>query len=347
MLSYANGYIRSSAPEFASRREEGKPPRLALVVPCFNEEEIIVATVATLAEHLDDLARRGIIAADSYLCCVDDGSRDETRTLLLNLVGACSRLAVLSLRGNVGHQRALLAGLMHVRGDVDCCVSLDADLQDDIRVIEEMIAAWRGGNDVVLGVRADRSSDGWFKRHSATCFYRVQQVLGVRAIPDHADFRLLSATALDVLAEFGERNLFLRGVVMEMGLPIAQVFYSRLARSGGETKYTFRRMVNLALDGITSFTSRPLRLLFFAGLITMLLSLCAAVYVVWQALAGGHVVEGWASIIVLMLFLGGGQLMALGIVGEYIGRIYIETKRRPLGVVNDVKMARVRSGGEG
>lgn len=341
MLSYANGFINTSVRDASREPVVEALPRLALVVPCYNEEEIIAQSVATLCVHLDGMVLRGLIAKDSFVCCVDDGSTDSTFDKLNALEDAQPRLAILALRGNVGHQRALLAGLMHVRGQVDCCVSIDADLQDDIACIEQMLQAWRAGNHVVLGVRANRLSDGVFKRWSARAFYALQQMLGVCAVPDHADFRLLSATALDALAAFGERNLFLRGVVMELGLPVTVVFYTRLARRGGETKYTIGRMLNLALDGITSFTSRPLRLLFFAGAFTLLTSFVAAAYVILQVLGGSEVVQGWASLVVLVLFLGGGQLMALGIIGEYIGRIYVETKRRPLGVIRCVRPARV------
>ena len=339
MLSYANGYIVSSVHDAPPQIASPLYPRLALIVPCFNEEEIIEESVGVLCARLDAMVRRGLIANDSFVCCIDDGSKDATCRRLNDLAETHPRLAVLALGGNVGHQRALLAGLMYVRGQVDCCVSIDADLQDDVDAIERMLDAWRSGSHIVLGVRANRTSDGLFKRWSAQAFYSLQQMLGVRAVPDHADFRLLSSAALDTLAAFGERNLFLRGVVMELGLPVALVSYKRLARSGGQTKYTLGRMLNLALDGITSFTSRPLRLLFFAGLTTLLASLFAAVYVVWQVLGDGEVVQGWASLVVLVLFLGGGQLMALGIVGEYIGRIYIETKRRPLGVIRSSRPA--------
>lgn len=347
MLSYANGFIDTSVRDAPTYIVSISHPRLALVVPCYNEEEAIEESVATLCAYLDVMVQRGLIANDSFVCCVDDGSKDTTFDKLNALAEIQPRLAIIALSGNVGHQRALLAGLMHVRGQVDCCVSIDADLQDDVASIEQMLDAWRAGNHVVLGVRANRTSDGLFKRWSARAFYALQQMLGVRAVPDHADFRLLSATALDALAAFGERNLFLRGVVMDMGLPVAIVFYTRLARRGGETKYTLGRMLNLALDGITSFTSRPLRLLFFAGVFTMLASLLAAAYVIWQVLGGDEVVQGWASLVVLVLFLGGGQLMALGIIGEYIGRIYIETKHRPLGVIRGIRAARLSNGVDG
>lgn len=341
MLSYANGFIDTSVRDAPQRIVVEVRPRLALVVPCYNEEEIIAQTVSTLCVHLDGMVQRGLVSRDSFVCCVDDGSKDSTFEKLNALAEIQPRLALLALSGNVGHQRALLAGLMHVRGQVDCCVSIDADLQDDVASIEKMLEAWRDGNHVVLGVRANRMSDSMFKRWSARGFYALQQMMGVSAVPDHADFRLLSATALDALAAFGESNLFLRGIVMEMGLPVAIVFYTRLARRCGETKYTLGRMLNLAIDGITSFTSRPLRLLFFAGVLTLLTSVIAAAYVIWQVLGGGEVVQGWASLVVLVLFLGGGQLMALGIIGEYIGRIYIETKHRPLGVIRSIRPADV------
>jgi glycosyltransferase involved in cell wall biosynthesis len=347
MLSYANGYIVSPVHDSPSNTVSPVCPCLALIVPCYNEEEIIAESVAILCAHLDAMVQSGLISDKSFICCIDDGSNDETFRRLNALAETCPRLAVLSLGANVGHQRALLAGLMHVRGQVDCCVSIDADLQDDVTAIGRMLDAWRSGNHVVLGVRESRKSDSIFKRGSAQAFYSMQQMLGVRAVPDHADFRLLSATALDALAAFGERNLFLRGVVMDMGLPVSVVFYARQARTGGETKYTIGRMLNLALDGITSFTSRPLRLLFFAGLIILLASMFAMAYVVWQVLIGGEVVQGWASLVVLVLFLGGGQLMALGIVGEYIGRIYIETKHRPLGVIRSIRAAQVSKGIDG
>lgn len=302
-------------------------PSLAIVVPCFNEELALPTTTAVLLGVLDRLQGAGKIAANSQLCFVDDGSSDGTWSLIATQAASNSRVHGIKLSRNHGHQKALLAGLSTVVADV--VITIDADLQDDVKVIEQMVDVAREGKDVVFGVRTDRGTDSWTKRSFAEAYYRLLRRMGVDVVFNHADYRLLSRRALDTLKEYSEVNVFLRGVIPTIGFPTAIVTYDRLERTTGETKYTLRKMLSLALEGITSFSTLPLRMIAALGVITFLGSLAISAWVVWVRLFSSDVVPGWASSVLPMYFLGGIQLLSTGILGEYIAKIYMETKRRP------------------
>ena len=307
------------------------PVHLNLVVPCYNEEAVLPATVEQLSALLDRLQADLGASEASCITLIDDGSSDSTWSLIEGFHRADSRIQGLKLSRNRGHQNALLAGLLLCEGDV--LVSLDADLQDDLEAIPRMLKAWRAGAEIVYGVRSRRDTDTAFKRLTARTYYRILLAFGVDAIPDHADFRLMSRRALEALAGFGEVNLFLRGLVPMLGFDTAIVYYERKARLAGETHYPFRRMVALALDGILAFSSIPLQIIFPTGILFSLISLGLAAWAVVTRLVNPAAVPGWASIVVPMYFLGGLQLLALGVIAGYLARIYAETKKRPRFVV--------------
>ncbi|MFM2403269.1 MAG: hypothetical protein RL223_1149 [Pseudomonadota bacterium] len=326
----------TSAPAHVERNR----PRLAIVLPCHDEEAVVTDSAATLLDLLCRLIDDARIAPDSFLLFVDDGSLDRTWLRLLALHAAHARIELLRLAGNAGHQAALLAGMRAVQGRVDACITMDADLQDDPTAIHGFLQGLSDGSDIVLGVRDDRRSDNLVKHGTADAYYRLQQMLGAQIVRHHADYRLLSSTALDLLLLHGERNLYLRGIVAAMKLPRTVVSFARQPRQAGHTKYTWSRMLALGLDGITSLSIRPLRLLFLGGLGITLLALMFAGWIVLAALLGAPLIRGWASTLVAVLFLGGIQIMGLGVLGEYIGKTYLETKRRPLGVIAERRPAR-------
>lgn len=304
------------------------PTRLLLVVPCYNEEAVLHHTTEQLVTALRTLvAERQLTHAG--ILYVDDGSADATWALIEHLSTAHAEVMGLKLAHNVGHQQALWAGLeWAAQSDYDACISLDADLQDDLSVLPQMIAHYTTGHDIVLGIRSHRPTDTPFKRHTAQAFYRLMATMGAEVAYNHADFRLLSQRACRALVAHPERNLFIRGLVMRLGFPTAEVYYQRHERIAGESKYPLRRMVSFALDGITSFSIKPLRLITFFGLLFILVSLMAIVYG-FYAWGTHRAIPGWASLMVSMWFIGGSLLMAIGIIGEYIGKIYQEVKRRP------------------
>lgn len=301
--------------------------RLGLVVPCYNEEAVLTETAPRLLDLLDRLAARDLIDAASTLTFVDDGSRDGTWGLIESFAAADARVHGIKLSRNRGHQAALLAGLFGSPGDA--LVSLDADLQDDPEVIAQMVERHLAGAEIVYGVRASREVDSGFKRGSARLYYRLLGLLGVEVVPQHADFRLLGRRALEALGGFGEVNLFLRGIVPLLGFRTDSVRYDRAARFAGDTKYPLRRMIALALDGVTSFSVVPLRLISVLGILICLASLGMVAWVAYGKLVLGTTLAGWASSVIPIYFLGGLQLLGLGVVGEYIAKIYLETKRRP------------------
>lgn len=305
-----------------------KSPRLAIVVPCFNEEDVLPETSTRLDALLLDLARDGLASADSFCVLVDDGSRDATWRLIEEWHARSPRMSGLKLARNAGHQKALLAGLEHVAGRVDCAVSVDADLQDDLSAVGEFVSKYQEGYDVVFGVRRERLTDTRFKRWTAQAFYRLMRLMGVDLVYNHADYRLMSRKALGFLGQFGEVNLFLRGVVTLIGLPTAVVYYDRQERFAGESKYPLRKMLAFALEGITSFSVTPIRWVTGVGLAFCFLSLAAAVYG-FVSLAAGVAEPGWTSLILSVWFIGGVQLISLGLLGEYVGKIYQEAKGRP------------------
>ena len=306
---------------------------LYAVVPCYNEEEVLPQSAEILREKWQRLMTEGKISPESRIALVDDGSKDQTWPIIAELCApADSLFCAVKLSHNRGHQNALLAGLETCMDRCDAIVSLDADLQDDIDVIEQFVEQYEAGCDIVYGVRSDRSSDRFAKRFTAQSYYKLLKLLGVDILYNHADYRLMSRRALHALAEYRESNLFLRGIIPELGFPSAVVTYARKERQAGESKYTLTKMMKLAFDGITSFSVRPIRLLSALGVATLLVAVVMAIYTLVRHFTG-NTVSGWASLMISIWFLGGLNLLALGVVGEYIGKIYGEVKARPRYIV--------------
>lgn len=302
--------------------------KLVIVVPCYNEEEVLKETTRQLSVVLQQMESEDKIGEGRVLY-VDDGSKDTTWLLIEQLSATFPCVMGLKLAHNVGHQQALWAGLEWVANhDYNAAVSIDADLQDDVEAIIPMIDYYNKGIDIVYGVRKERKTDTFFKKHTAQLFYKLMTTMGGDIVYNHADFRLMSRRALQALIAHPERNLFLRGMVKSLGFPSASVYYDRKERFAGESKYPFTKMLNFALDGITSFSVKPLRLITTFGLLFMLASVIAIIYAL-SAFMGGHVIPGWTSLLISMWFIGGAILTAIGIIGEYIGKIYKEVKRRP------------------
>lgn len=301
---------------------------LALVVPCYNEEAVLHDTTAKLSEVLKAMETDGSISSGKIIY-VDDGSRDATWQIIKQLSAESNRIIGLKLAHNVGHQNALWAGLeAAAEMKFNATVSIDADLQDDIHVIADMVKRFAEGDDVVFGVRRERKTDTFFKRFTAQCFYRTMSWMGGEIIYNHADFRLMSLRALQALISHPERNLFLRGMVKSIGFPSSCVYYDRKERLAGESKYPLKKMLNFAFDGITSFSVKPLRLISSLGISCMLVSAAFIVYGLYRYITHS-VIEGWTSLMLSLWFIGGAILTSLGIIGEYIGKIYCEVKRRP------------------
>ena len=302
--------------------------KLLVVVPCYNEEEVLKETTAQLSEVIGRMKADGKIE-EGRILYVDDGSKDLTWTLIEQLSGVNDCVSGLKLAHNAGHQQALWAGLEWAAGsEYDAAVSIDADLQDDVNAIVEMVDCFVQGADVVFGVRKERKTDTFFKKHTAQLFYKLMSNLGGEVVYNHADFRLMSKRTLQALVEFPERNLFLRGMVCLLGYPTASVYYDRKERFAGESKYPLAKMLNFALDGITSFSVKPLRLITMLGLFFIIISLGAIIYAL-SGFISGNVSPGWTSLLISLWFIGGAILTAIGIIGEYIGKIYKEVKRRP------------------
>lgn len=316
----------------ADGREER--PTVAFVVPCYNENQVLRQSMPRLMEALDAMNAAGIASADSFVLCVDDGSKDDTWQIISALHRADSRIKAIRLSHNRGQQNALLAGLMTVRSMADAAITIDADLQDSLDAAAEMVALYREGYDIVYGVRASRRSDSFFKRTSARAFYKLQNNMGLETIYDHSEFRLMSRRALDILSEYPERNLYLRGIMPAIGLRHTTVSYDRSARIAGETKYSFMKLVSLSIDAITSFSARPMRIIFLVGLILLVADIGVAVWVFVSHFAG-RAMSGWSSLMLSVWFLGSLMLISLGIIGEYIGKIFNEVKRRPRYSVQD------------
>lgn len=305
-------------------------PRLAIVIPCYNEEQALPITAGALLELLDRMTTQKLVSADSYLMCVNDGSRDKTWETIEKLHSEDSRVKGISLAHNRGHQNALLAGLMTVIDRCDIAVSIDADLQDDPEAIIGMVNKYRDDKaEIVFGVRSSRESDTWFKRATAHGFYSFQNKMGLETIYDHADYRLMSNRALQLLAQYGEQNLFLRGIIPLIGLKTAIVTYARNPRVAGESKYPLSKMLSFSIDGITSFSARPMRWIFMTGLSLLVIDILVALYIIGSYCFTSSVVPGWTSLMLSVWFLGSLILIAIGIVGEYIGKIFIEVKNRP------------------
>jgi glycosyltransferase involved in cell wall biosynthesis len=308
-------------------------PTLAFVIPCYNEQDTFAPTLGKLSAEIDRLVAAGQIAPASYLVFVDDGSADRTWALIEEAsLAAPARVHGLKLSRNVGHQNALLAGLLAQVGKVDATISLDADLQDDIAAIGRMIEHYRNGAEIVFGVRKMRTTDSAFKRGSADLYYRLLNWLGASVIPHHADFRLMSDRALRALALYGETHVFLRGLTVQLGFHTATVEFDRLPRLHGETKYTLHKMLSLALNGITSMSVRPIRLIALLGfaLFVVFVGVSIWVFIIWLA---GDTVQGWTSVMLLFLLIAAFQTFAIAVIGEYVGKIYFETKARPRYIV--------------
>lgn len=309
-------------------RQNREVPVLYLVVPCYNEEEVVEKTAAVMGDKLRRLQQEGKIRKGSKIMFVNDGSRDDTLRLLYEISARDTMYSIVSLCGNYGHQSAILAGMMMARKYADAVVTIDADLQQDIEALDRFLECYRKGSDVVYGVRNDRHSDGAFKKSTATAYYRLMHLLGSKVITNHADYRLMSRRALDALAEYKESNLFLRGLIPTMGFPSDIVYFDVKAREAGHSKYTLNKMFTLAMDGITSMSVRPLRLISGLGFLVFLFSLvmCVISLVDW---IHGNNVPGYTTTMIVSLLIGGVTLLSLGIIGEYIGKIYLETKHRP------------------
>jgi glycosyltransferase involved in cell wall biosynthesis len=316
-------YHQPIAPDLARTR-----PRLAIVVPCFNEELVIGETVRRLTAVLRDLREKGQVAPDSFLFFVDDGSVDKTWNLLRDLNESNPEVKGLKLARNFGHQNAVLAGLLTVRHRADCVISMDADLQHDEQAIYDFLGKYREGADIVYGVRRDAGNVPLSKKVGSSLFYWLMTSMGAKVVKDHPDYRLISARVLDTLADYKEVNVFLRGIFANMGFRSEVVYFDVHDRAAGTTHYSWRKMIALALDGVTSFSVVPLRIIAIGGVLITLGALAVATFVVISAIRG-DVVPGWASTVLPIYVLGGIQIMTLGLVAEYIGKIYSEVKRRP------------------
>lgn len=322
-------------------------PQLAVVVPCYNEEDVLPLTLTELTQTLGDLVQKGRIAENSYILCVDDGSLDRTWSIIdtwarkTDQATGGVRVYGLKLAKNAGHQAALLAGYHSVADRAHAAISIDADLQDDVSAISAMVEKYRNGYDVVYGVRNDRTNDTWFKRSSAHAFYRLMRWMGVEIVFDHADYRLLSRRVLQVLREYREVNLFLRGIVPLLGFRATKVTYERKARKAGESKYPLKKMLAFAIEGITSFSVRPMRLVTLSGFGIFLVSVVALVYTLISKWFG-YTEAGWTSIMLSIWFIGGLQLLGIGLLGEYIGKIYLEVKDRPRYVIETALLPEVQ-----
>ena len=303
-------------------------PTVYLVIPCYNEEEVLPETVKRLTEKLQKMQQAGLAGTKSRMLFVDDGSKDRTWSLISAFSDQNLLVCGLKLAHNRGHQNALLAGLMEAKARADCAISLDADLQDDIEVLDEFVQKFREGCDVVYGVRKKRETDSFFKRTTAQGFYRVMRLLGVETVYNHADYRLMSQRALDALSEYREVNLFLRGIVPLIGYRSDYVFYDRHERFAGESKYPLKKMISFALDGITSFSVKPLKIISNLGILLSVLSVGGLIYALISYFTG-NAVAGWTATISSIWLLGGIQLLCIGVVGGYVGKIYSEVKARP------------------
>lgn len=302
-------------------------PSVAIVIPCYNEEAVLAVTAGRMAGIVRDMQARSLVSAQSTVNFVDDGSRDATWRMIEQLAANDPLIRGIKLSRNRGHQNALMAGLMSVEGDAT--ISVDADLQDDLDAIEVMILKFREGCEVVYGVRKRRDTDTFFKRFTAEGYYKVLALVGVDVVFNHADYRLLGRVAIEALREYGEVNLFLRGIIPQLGFKSDVVMYDRQDRFAGESKYPLSKMLSLAWNGLTSFSSKPLRWITIAGTLISFISFGIGTWALLLGLFSDRVLPGWASTVIPMYFMGGIQLLSLGIIGEYVSKIYLETKRRP------------------
>lgn len=308
--------------------------KLYLAIPCYNEEEVLMDSAEKLYKKYQQMMSDGLITSESRICFIDDGSKDKTWSIIKDLCDKNQIFSGIKLSRNRGHQNALLCGLMTLREHADCVVSIDADLQDDINAIDKMVVEYEKGADVVYGVRSKRATDTFFKRFTAEGYYKILEKMGAKIIFNHADFRLMSKRALDAFAEFKEVNVFLRGIVPMVGYKSEIVTYERSERLAGESKYPLKKMLALAWEGITSLSIKPIRLILGLGAISLLVSLGILIYAIISLICGAAV-PGWTSLMVSIWALGGFQLLAMGVLGEYIGKVYLETKHRPRYIVEE------------
>lgn len=308
---------------------------LWFVIPCYNEDQILEHTIHQIDYLVNDLQRQVLISEESKVVLVDDGSKDNTWSIISRKSREDSRYIGIKLSRNKGHQNALLAGMTYASGKCDCIISMDADLQDDINVVPKFLEAYQQGYQIVYGVRNNRDTDTKFKKNTASLFYKFMKFLGAETVDNHADFRLMSKQALQALSEFKEANLFLRGIVPLIGLKSTVVYYERQERLAGETKYPLKKMISFAMDGITSFSVKPLRVISLLGIICSGLSTLGLLYALISYIAN-VTVPGWTAIVCSIWLLGGVQLLCLGVVGEYIGKIFSEVKQRPRFIIEEI-----------
>lgn len=303
-------------------------PVLYIVIPCYNEEAVLPITAPMFLKKLEDLQLAGKISPQSRIMFVNDGSKDKTWEIISDLAKKDEHYIGISLSRNQGHQKALLAGLMEAKDSCDITISIDCDGQDDINAMDKMVDEYLNGAEIVYGVRSDRTKDSFFKRTTAQGFYKFMKFMGAQIVYNHADYRLMSSKALKALAEFKEVNVFLRGMVPMVGFKSTCVYYEREERLAGKSHYPLKKMLSLAFDGITSLSVKPIRIITLLGFVVAVISLAAIIWSVVQLFAG-RTVAGWASTVSIVCFLGGIQLLSIGVIGEYVGKIYLETKKRP------------------
>lgn len=309
-------------------------PILNIVVPCYNEEDVLSETIKRLSYTIKDLINDQLVSESSKVVFVDDGSSDNTWEIIQKNNMNNPLISGLKLSRNVGHQNALLAGLMYAKENSDCIISIDADLQDDLEVIKSFVKKFHEGYEVVYGVRNKRVTDTLFKRTTAIAFYKLMLKMGVNIVYNHADFRLLSKRVVNHLEDFEEANIFLRGLIPLIGFKSTEVYYDRAERFAGESKYPLKKMLSFAFDGITSFSVKPIRLISSLGFFLSIFSIIAAVYVIYSNI-WGKTISGWSSLMISIWFIGGVQLLSVGLIGEYIGKVYKEVKRRPKYIIEE------------
>lgn len=308
--------------------ERKKVGTLYIIVPCYNEEDALEVSAQSLLRKLEDLIDKEMISSKSRIVFVDDGSKDKTWNIIETLYQKNESIIGLRFAHNRGHQNAILAGMMYAKEFCDFTITIDADLQQDINAMEMFIEEYYAGNEIVYGIRNSRNTDSFFKKFSATLFYKMMHFLGCNIYENSADYRLMSSKALDALSEYGEVNLFLRGIIPDIGLKTSVVYFDVFPRMQGESKYSLSKMVTLAADGITSFSIKPIRMVLMMGIAALLVGFIMIIHVFYEHYFG-TTVSGWSSILVSIWLLGGAILLSLGIIGEYVGRSYMETKKRP------------------
>lgn len=309
-------------------------PILYIVVPCYNEEEVLAETTKRLTVKLNSMIKGNVVSPDSRIMYVNDGSKDRTWEIINDFYKSNEFVTGVNLSRNRGHQNALLAGLMTAKEYADIVISMDADLQDDIEVLDKFVEEYKNGCDIVYGVRSSRKKDSFFKKNTALAFYKLMEKMGVEIVYNHADYRLMSKRAIEELAGYKEVNLFLRGIIPMIGFKTATVEYERDKRFAGESKYPLKKMIAFAIDGITSCSIKPIRLITSFGFLIFLISMLMLIYVVIGHFLG-NTVAGWPTLMVMICFFGGFQIMSIGVVGEYVGKIYMETKERPRFILAD------------